>query len=149
MVGEKVDFKLITESLEQIIKEKDKRKKEMKGDMIFLIEYAEKYIRRYTTESIKTRLNEIKQKVNSRFYENAVRGVRMSKRQPKECKICIHCGYIPDYDDFYCWSIEGLCTDVIEYCKENRCYEPGIDKLDVIEILGRKYKKNEKAVGDE
>ena len=69
MLGEKVDFKLITEGLEQIIKEKDKREREMKEDMVFLIEYAEKYIRRYTTESIKTRLNGIKQKVNSRFYE--------------------------------------------------------------------------------
>lgn len=74
MVGEKVDFKLITEGLEQIIKEKDKREKEMKEDMEFLIEYAEKYIRRYTTESIKTRLNKIKQKVNSRFYEKQVEG---------------------------------------------------------------------------
>ena len=75
MVGEKVDFKLITESLEQIIKEKDKREKEMKEDMVFLIEYAEKYIRRYTTESIKARLNEIKQKVNSQFYEKGVGGI--------------------------------------------------------------------------
>jgi len=74
MVEGKVDFKLIAESLEQIIREKDKREKEMREDMVFLIEYAEKYIRRYTTESIKTRLNEIKQKVNSRFYEKVIGG---------------------------------------------------------------------------
>lgn len=69
-----VNFKLVAEGLEQIIKEKNEREKEMKEDMVFLIEYAEKYIRRYTTEPIKTRLNEIKQKVNSRFYEKIIGG---------------------------------------------------------------------------
>lgn len=51
---------------------------------------------------------------------------------PMECQSCCHCGFVPSArkDLYYCWSCEGLVEDVIDWCRENKRYEPAPKKLD-------------------
>lgn len=59
-----INFKLISEALEQVIKEKTKREKDLRKDIEFLIEHTEKH---KMTDLVRDRLEKIKQGMNWRI----------------------------------------------------------------------------------
>ena len=56
----------------------------------------------------------------------------LKKSIPEKCKSCRHCGFIPSAgkDTYYCWTIEGLVENIIDYCNENNHYDVAPEKLE-------------------